>query len=119
MTDAEELSAMRHAIETIHVDPDIERYIVELTSETRRRNEVAVGASPRGSLALLKLARSRAAMQGRDYVLPDDVKGLVGPVLCHRLILEPDLWMKRRAAENILEEILRSVRVPVIEALQR
>ncbi len=115
VTNAVELLAIRQAIETIHVDPDIERYIVELTNATRHRSEVAVGASPRGSLALLKLARAWAAMQGRNYVLPDDVKSFVVPVLCHRLLLEPDLWMKRRAADNILEDIVRSVRVPVIE----
>lgn len=115
VTNAEELLAMRQVIESVHVDPDVERYIVELTHETRHQNGVAVGASPRGSLALLKLARAQAVMQGRDYVLPDDVKDLVGPVLVHRLILEPDLWMKRHAAEEILTGIVRSVRVPVIK----
>ena len=112
---AEELLAMRQTVETVHVDTDIERYIVDLTHATRQRNEVAVGASPRGSLALLKLARAWAVIQGRDYVLPDDVKGLVTPVLNHRLILEPDLWMKRHAVDTILADIMRSVHVPVIE----
>jgi len=73
-----------------------------------------VGASPRGSLALLKLARAKAALDGRDYVLPDDVKAFAIPALVHRLILEPDLWMKRRAAEEVLESIIRSVPVPVL-----
>lgn len=115
VTNAEELLAMRQAIETIHVDADIERYIVDLTCATRQRSDVAVGASPRGSLALLKLARAWAAMQGRNYVLPDDVKGFVQPALSHRLILEPDLWLKRHAAEDILTDVARSVRVPVID----
>jgi MoxR-like ATPase len=115
VTDAEEILTMRQAVEEVHVDPDIERYIVALTSETRQARQVAVGASPRGSLALLKLSRSWAAMKGRDFVLPDDVKLFAIPALIHRLILEPDLWMKRHAADEVILDILRSVPVPVIE----
>ena len=81
---------------------------------TRKRRQVAVGASPRGSLALLKLSRAWAAMQGRDYVLPDDVKLFVRPALIHRLILEPDLWMTRQAADEVISDVLRSVSVPVV-----
>jgi len=113
VTSAEELLALRRAIETVHVDPDVERYIVDLTHATRHRRQVAVGASPRGTLALLKLSRVWAAMQGRDFVLPDDVKTFVHPALGHRLILEPDLWMQRHAADQILAELLQSVPVPV------
>ncbi len=113
VTDAEELHAVRSAVEKVHVDPDIERYIVAIVADTRGRRQVAVGASPRGSLALLKLSRAWAAMQGRDFVLPDDVKLFVLPALAHRLILEPDLWMRRHAAEEILETVLNSVPVPV------
>ncbi len=116
VTDAEELLATRRAVEEIHVDPDIARYIVALTAETRKRRQVAVGASPRGSLALLKLSRAWAATQGRDYVIPDDVKQFVEPGLVHRLILEPDLWMKRHAAEEILATIVQAVPVPVFDA---
>jgi MoxR-like ATPase len=115
VTHAEELLAMRGAVEEIHVDPDIERYIVALTAETRKRRQVAVGASPRGSLALLKLSRAWAATQGRDYVIPDDVKQFVEPGLVHRLILEPDLWMKRHATEEILASIIQAVPVPVFD----
>jgi MoxR-like ATPase len=113
VTDAAELQAVRGAVEQIHVDPDIERYVVALVADTRGRRQVAVGASPRGSLALLKLSRAWAAMQGRDFVLPDDVKLFVLPALAHRLILEPDLWMKRHAAEEILAAVLQAVPVPV------
>jgi MoxR-like ATPase len=115
VTDAEEILTMRQAVEQVHVNPDIERYIVTLTSETRKARQVAVGASPRGSLALLKLSRAWAAMKGRDFVLPDDVKLFAIPALTHRLILEPDLWMKRHAADDVISDILRSVPVPVIE----
>ncbi|MEJ2737218.1 MAG: MoxR family ATPase [Anaerolineae bacterium] len=114
VTSAGQLLSMRQAIEEVHVDPDLERYIVALVAETRDRWQVAVGASPRGSLALLKLSRAWAAMRGRDYVLPDDVKRFVEPALVHRLILEPDLWMKRHAAEEVLAEVLRTVPVPVL-----
>jgi MoxR-like ATPase len=114
VADAKTLLAMRQAVEGVHLDPDIERYIVALTAETRRRRQVAVGASPRGSLALLKLTRAWAAIQNRDYVLPDDVKAFAHPALVHRLILAPDLWMTRNAAEDILTDILQTVPVPVI-----
>jgi MoxR-like ATPase len=76
---------------------------------------VAVGASPRGSLALLKLTRAWAAVRGRDYVLPDDVKLFAEPVLVHRLILEPDLWMQRHAAEEVIASVVHGVPVPVIK----
>jgi len=114
ITNAEELLDLRDAIERVHVDPDIERYMVELVGATRKRRQVAVGASPRGSLALLKLTRAWAAMQGRDYVLPDDVKLFVRPALIHRLILEPDLWMTRQAADDVITDVTRSVAVPVV-----
>jgi MoxR-like ATPase len=116
ITDAEELRAMRQSIERVHLDPDIERYMIELVAATRQRRGVAVGSSPRGSLALLKLSRAWAAIQGRDYVLPDDVKTFVKPALVHRLILEPDLWMTRHAADEVLNDVMRAVGVPVIAA---
>jgi len=114
VTQQAELLALREAIEGVYLNPDIERYIVQLVDATRRDKRVAVGASPRGSLALFKLARVRAALDGRDYVLPDDVKAFVKPALIHRLLLIPDLWMQRRAADEVLADILRAVAVPVI-----
>ena len=114
VTSREELLAMGQAIEDIHVDSDVERYIVRLVDATRRDRRVAVGASPRGSLALLKLARVQAALEGRAYVIPDDVKAYARPALAHRLLLTPDFWMQRRAADEVIAEIVRSVGVPVI-----
>ncbi|HNT76592.1 MAG TPA: MoxR family ATPase [Anaerolineae bacterium] len=114
VVDAETLLALREAIEGVHVDDDVERYIVELVEGTRQNRHVAVGASPRGSLALLKLARTWAAMHGRTFVLPDDVKLFAFPGLSHRLILEPDLWMNRHASADVITEVLRQVPVPVI-----
>jgi MoxR-like ATPase len=115
VTNQDELLALREAIENVYVNPDIERYIVQLVDATRRDRRVAVGASPRGSLALLKLARVQAALDGRDYLLPDDVKGFVKPALIHRLILTPDFWMQRRAADDVIAEVLRAIAVPAIE----
>lgn len=113
VTDTRTFLQLREVIEDVHVDPDVERYIVELTSRTRVHRQVVVGASPRGGLALLKLARASAAIQGRNFVLPDDVKGFARATLSHRLILEPDLWNVQRAADDVVDDILRLVPVPV------
>mgnify|MGYP006282183699 CR=1 FL=1 len=112
---AETLEAMREDVETVHVHADVEAYIVALVGATRVHRQVAVGASPRGSLALLKLSRAWAALHERDYVIPDDVKVFIEPTLVHRLILQPDLWMQQHAVEDVLHEIQRSVPVPVLE----
>ena len=117
ITHADGLLSMRKSIEYVTVDDDVESYMVEFTRATRTHRHVAVGASPRGALALLKLSRAWAAMHGRDYVLPDDVKHFVHVALSHRLIMEPDLWTERRAADDVIDELLRSVSVPVIEGV--
>jgi MoxR-like ATPase len=108
-----EFAAMRQVVETVYIDPDLERYIVQLVAETRHDRRVAVGASPRGSLALLKLARAQAALQGREFVLPDDIKNFIQPALVHRLILQPEYWMKQQVAGDVVESAQRTVPVPV------
>ena len=115
VSNKEKLLAMRAAVEEVFVEPDIESYIVSLVSKTRTDSNVYVGASPRGSLALLKLARAHAALAGRDYVLPDDVKEFAIPALAHRLILSPELWSKRITAIDVVESILRRVPVPKVD----
>jgi MoxR-like ATPase len=117
VTSVKELLQARESVEKVHIDPDIERYIVALIAETRKRRQINVGASPRGSLALLKLSRAWAVMQGRDYVLPDDVKAFAKPALHHRLILEPELWMKQGATDEILTDIIQGTPVPIIEGI--
>jgi MoxR-like ATPase len=117
VTDAVTLLAMRQVIEDIHVDSDLESYIVQIVHETRLDSRIAVGASPRGSLALLKLARARAVLEDRDYVLPDDIKAFVKPALIHRLILRPELWLEPGAAERILTGIIGTIPVPVIDGV--
>lgn len=115
MITAEELLQIRRFIENIFLHPDIEHYIVRLVQATRDYKDVTVGASPRGSLALLKLTKAWAVMQGRDYILPDDVKQFAKPSLVHRLMLAPALWMNQQAPAGIIDSICKSVPVPVVE----
>lgn len=115
VANVQDLLEMQRQVEEVFVDADIEEYLVNLTTRTRHHHQVAVGASPRGSLALMKLSRAWAAIQGRSYVLPDDVKLFVQPALSHRLILQPDLWSTPQAASRILTDILQAVPVPVIQ----
>jgi MoxR-like ATPase len=110
------LLQMQQALERIHVDQDLEYYIVDLVDSTRRHPGTQVGASPRGSLALLKLARARAALVGRDFVVPEDVKSVAVPALAHRLLLRPELWVQRINAEDIIKECLSTVPTPHIRA---
>jgi len=107
-------SAMRKTVEEVYIHPDVQRYIVDLVTRTRDHRQVAIGVSPRGSLALLKLTRAWAAMHGRDYVVPDDVKQFAHDALGHRIILEPSLWGSKTVENTVLDEVLQSVSVPVI-----
>jgi MoxR-like ATPase len=115
VTSAEELLVLRKAIENVHIAKEIERYIINLVDKTRDHSQIAIGASPRASLALLKLTRSWAALQGRDYVIPDDVKEFLIPTLEHRLILKPEMWLEEGAAVKIIQELLDTVPMPVFD----
>ncbi|MFL5932513.1 MAG: AAA family ATPase [Gaiellaceae bacterium] len=112
----DELLEMQRAVEQVHVDRSVGMYIVDLVAATRSANGVQVGASPRGSLALLKLSRCRAAVDGRDYVTPDDVKSVAVPALAHRIALRPELWVQRLRADDIVQELLDRVPTPKAEA---
>jgi MoxR-like ATPase len=109
-----ELPALREAVENVHVEADIEDYIAALVHATRSDRRVAVGASPRGSLAFLKLARANAALEGRDYVIPDDVKRYAVAILTHRLILQPEYWMSQSVNGEVIRDVLAKTPVPVI-----
>ena len=111
----EELLAMQRAIELVHVSESIGRYIVALVSATREHRSVQVGASPRGTLAVTKLARVAAALDGREFVVPDDVKRVAAPALAHRLLLRPELWVQNVQPEDIVKQCLDSVPVPAAE----
>jgi MoxR-like ATPase len=112
---AGELSAMQAGIEHVFVAESVTRYMVALVEATRASARLQVGASPRGTLALLKLSRAHAVMDGRDYVVPDDVKAVAVPALAHRLILRPELWVQRVRAEQVVEECLDAVPAPSAE----
>jgi len=107
-------SAMRQLVEEVYVHPDVQRYIVNLVASTRQNRQVAIGVSPRGSLALLKLARSWAALNGRMYVIPDDAKRFAREALSHRIILEPSLWGSKAKETSVIDEIIRAISVPVV-----
>jgi MoxR-like ATPase len=109
---AEELSKMQEDVKGIFVSPALKRYIVDLTNQTRQHSEVYLGASPRGSLALYRTSQARAAMLGRDFVLPDDIKALAVPTLAHRVILGPSARLRDVNARQVVEEILNNLPVP-------
>jgi MoxR-like ATPase len=111
-----ELLAMQASLEDVHVADVTERYIVDLVRATRADHRVALGASPRGALALLKLSRALAALRRRDFVLPDDVKAMAIPALAHRLILRPELWASRLSAAQVVQNLLAQVPAPSAEA---
>ena len=113
--DPNTLLEMQKAVENVHIHKDIIKYIVEIVTKTRTHPPVEVGASPRGSLSLLKLARARAAFYGKDFVIPDDVKINAESALAHRIILKPEPWMQGIKPESIINSILASVPVPKLD----
>jgi len=117
ITTPEQINEMRQVVEGVHMHADLEAYIAALVHETRVDRRVAVGSSPRGSLAFLKLARAFAAIQGRNYVLPDDVKRFAVPVLGHRVILQPEYWMARKVTTDVIEDVFHKVPVPVVDGV--
>jgi MoxR-like ATPase len=116
MVSRDELIEMQRALEQVHVDRSVGLYMVDLVAATRDAPGVQVGASPRGSLALLKLSRGHAALRGRDYVTPEDVKAVAVPALGHRLSLRPELWVQRLRPDDIVAELLGQVPTPKAEA---
>jgi MoxR-like ATPase len=119
LIDREALLEMQRACEDVYVSEPVGLYMVDIVAATRDSQSIQVGASPRGSLALLKLSRCRAALDGRDYVTPDDVKSVAVPALAHRLTLRPELWVQRISAEDVVRERLNTVPTPVAEDLAK
>jgi MoxR-like ATPase len=115
VVDAATLVGMQRAIERVHVAESIGYYVVDVVAATRTSPSVQVGASPRGSLAVMKLARCKAVLEGRDYVTPEDVKAVAVPALAHRLTLRPELWVQRVRAEDIVADRLETVPTPRAE----
>jgi MoxR-like ATPase len=112
VVDVEALKAAQEKLKDVYVDPLVKRYIVEIITQTRRHPDIYLGASPRGSLALYRTGQARSAVQGRDYVLPDDIKALATPTLAHRLIISPSARLRDVTGETVMREILSTVPVP-------
>jgi len=112
VTTADELLAMRAAMEQVEVSPDLLDYVVAIVRATREHAQIQVGASPRGGLALVQLARGQATLQGRDYVIPDDIKNVAVPALGHRITLRPELWVRQVRADTVVARLLDTVPVP-------
>ena len=113
--DRPRLLQLQAALEGVHVSSSVGFYMVDLVTATRRNGRVQVGSSPRGTLALMKLSRGRAALQGRDFVIPEDVKAVAVPALSHRLTLRPELWVQKVRAEDVVRDCLDSVPAPSAE----
>ena len=119
VVDAPTLVAMQGALEQVHVSESVGLYMVDVVAATRESARLQVGASPRGTLALLKLARGRAALSGRDFVTPEDVKAVAVPALGHRLTLRPELWVQRIRGDEVVREVLETVPTPAAEDMAR
>ncbi|KUI44649.1 ATPase [Mycobacterium sp. GA-1199] len=112
VVDAHDLVAMRESVEQVTVHDDVLRYVVSLAAATRNHPQIAVGASPRAELDIVQLARARALLQGRDYVVPEDVKSLAVPAVAHRITLRPEMWVRRVRGSDVVDELLRRLPVP-------
>jgi MoxR-like ATPase len=111
---ADELLTAQQAVRNIHVDPKIRRYIIQIVQDTRKCDDVSLGGSPRASLALFRTAQALAAVSGRDFVRPDDVKQMTGPVLGHRVILRPESRLRKLTAAAVVAEVVANVPVPML-----
>ncbi len=112
VVDARGLLAMQESVEQVTVHDDVLQYVVSLATSSRQHPQVAVGASPRAELDLVQLARARALLLGRDYVIPEDVKALAVPTMAHRISLRPEMWVRRVQGSDVVEELLRRLPVP-------
>jgi MoxR-like ATPase len=112
VTTAGEVMAMRASLEQIEVSPDLLDYVVAIVRATRSHAQIQVGASPRGGLALVQLARGQATLRGRDYLIPDDIKSVAVPALAHRITLRPELWVRQVSADDVVGRLVETVPVP-------
>jgi MoxR-like ATPase len=112
VTDSGELTAMRRSLEQVEVSPDLLEYVVAIIRATREHSQIQVGASPRGGLALVQLARGEALLRKRDYVIPDDIKNIAVPALAHRVTLRPELWVRQVSSDDVVARLLATVPTP-------
>ena len=113
--DTKTIVDLQRAVEGIHVDDDVLGYVADIVQATRSQRQVEIGASPRGSLAIFKLARAKAVFHGRDYVIPDDVKEVAAPALVHRMIMKAESWVKGTDPRQVVDEVLKSIPVPRVK----
>ncbi len=111
---AEELLACQRAVRETFVDEKVRRYLMQIVHDTRTHEDLALGGSPRASIALFRTAQAMAALRGRNYVLPDDVKRVAGPVLTHRLILKPESRLRKVTAAQVVDDIVAEIAVPTL-----
>ena len=111
---AKQIVECQQAVRSVHVDPKVRKYILQLVTQTRENEHLLLGGSPRASIALFRASQSLAAMRGREFVLPDDVKAIAAPVMTHRVILKPESRLRRVTAEQIILQLLDQIAVPVI-----
>ena len=112
VVDVHDLLAMQESVEQVSVHDDVLQYVVALAAASRSHPQVAVGASPRAELDLVQLARAHALLQGRDYVIPEDVKALAVHTMAHRISLRPEMWVRRVQGTDVVEDLLRRTPVP-------
>lgn len=111
---ADDLLACQEAVRSIHVDEKVRQYLMQIVHDTRDHEDLSLGASPRASIAMFRTAQAMAAVRGRPFVQPDDIKRVAGPVLNHRVILKPDSRLRKITAENIIREIVADIAVPTL-----
>jgi MoxR-like ATPase len=112
---ADDVIACQEAIREVHVDDKIRRYILEIVHASREHEDVLLGGSPRASIALFRTAQALAAISGRDFALPDDVKKMALPVLAHRLILKPESRLRKRTTTAVVKDLVEDAKVPITE----
>jgi MoxR-like ATPase len=115
VADSSELASVQQQVRSIHVDKSLSDYIVEIVGQSRKHSDLLLGSSPRGSIALFKAAQAWAYYNNRNYVIPDDIKKMVIPVLSHRIILKQEAKLKKLCSEHILDSIVNSIHVPVVK----
>ena len=116
VAEASEIAAAQQVIRSVHVDPRVREYLLQIISQTRQNPDLALGGSPRATIALFRCAQAMAAIRGRSFVLPDDIKKIIAPVMNHRVIVRPESRLRKITGDKVIEEILGEIAVPTIEA---
>ena len=115
VADAKEIVQAQQSIRSVHVNPRVRTYLLQIVSQSRQHPDLALGGSPRATIALFRCSQAMAAIRGRSYVMPDDVKRILPPVMNHRVIVRPESRLRKVTAEKVIEEIVSEIAVPTIE----